>query len=499
MTQLEVATTTTDTIRRDLPVDIDSVCVGGSWRTSSIDTRISVIDPTTEEPAGTVVLAGPAEIEDALAAARESFDAGVWRSATVETRARALEQLADRLDARVEELAVLNVRELGTPITSARGLQSSPIGLLRKFAQELRELDLSDTRARSTGAVSEISRQPVGVVLGIVPWNTPTNQFTFKVGPALAAGCSVVVKAATRAPLVLSAIADTIVEMTEEGIFPPGVFSLLVCERELGERLISDPRVDFVSFTGSTEAGRRVGALASANLAHVAMELGGKSAAVVLEDADIAQTVGAVGMSAIRNAGQTCVAITRILVPQSRHDEVVDALAEVYDRVTLGDPDDPGTDIGPVSSAQARSAIQEHIRAAQAEGAVVVRGGAESPDRTGYFVTPTILDAVTPDMVVAREEIFGPVVSIMTYDDEDDAVRIANDTAYGLSGAVFAGTDEHARAVAGRIRSGVVGVNCATFDATVPFGGMKASGVGREGGREGLEEYFETQTFHLPR
>ena len=499
MTQLDTPQTDTALISRDTLVEFDKICVGGRWIPSSVDDRAVIVDPTTETIAGSVALAGPAEIDRALQLARSTFDLGVWSQASVETRASALETLADRLEERIEELAALNVRELGTPITTARGLQAAPINLLRTFARELRTIELLDERTRSTGARSRIVREPVGVVAAIIPWNTPTNQFTFKVGPALAAGCSVIVKVATRAPLVLSAIADTIVELTEEGVLPAGVFSLVASDRNVAEQLITDPRVDLVSFTGSTAAGRHIGSLASSNLARLTMELGGKSAALVLEDADLEQVVSAIGMSAVRNAGQTCVAITRILVPASRHDELVDRLARAYDEVILGSPDDPRTDIGPVSSAEARTDILDYIRGAEAEGAKVVRGGSESPAGPGYFVKPTILDSVTPDMTVAREEIFGPVVSVITYADEEDAVRIANDTPYGLSGAVFARDDERALDVAARIRSGVVGVNCATFDATVPFGGMKASGVGREGGREGLEEYFETKTFHLPR
>lgn len=494
--QQDMAETTTS-----YPIDVPSrnrVFIGGAWVESSGSDSVSVIDPYTEQVAATVQMASSADIDRALEAARAVFDAGTWRLKPVEERARALEILADRLEERIEELAALNVIELGTPIKLARGMNASPIAQLRVIARQLRELPVRTERMRANGLISLIIREPVGVVSAIIPWNTPHNQFSFKVGPALAAGCSVVLKTASKTPLVMSAIADVIEGMTTEGIFPSGVFSLVLARHADGEKLVTDPRVDMVSFTGSTEAGRRLGALATNNLARVTLELGGKSAAIVLDDADLDVVMASLPMSGMRNSGQTCVALTRILVSRARHNEVLERLQQEIAGIVIGDPWDERTDVGPVAGASQRDGIEAHIAAAAAEGASVLRPGPEHSLGRGFYVRPTLLDGVSNDMAAAQEEIFGPVVSVIAYEDETDAVRIANDSVYGLSGAVYTADVAHGVELASQIRTGTVGVNCATFDASVPFGGYKASGVGREGGIEGLEEYFELKTIHLP-
>jgi betaine-aldehyde dehydrogenase len=308
--------TTPDTVT-SYPIEVpsrDKVFIAGRWVESTGTDSIAVVDPSSEQVAATVRVASSEDIDRALEAARAVFDAGTWRLKPVDERARALEILADRLEGRLEELASLNVVELGTPIKVARGMNAAPIGQLRTIARQLRELPLRTERTRSNGLTSLVMREPVGVVSAIIPWNTPHNQFSFKVGPAMAAGCSVVLKTASKTPLVMSAIADVIEDMTTDGILPPGVFSLVLARHSDGEMLVTDPRVDMLSFTGSTEAGRRLGALATKNLARVTLELGGKSAAIILDDADLDIVMASLPMSGMRNSGQTCVALTRVLV-----------------------------------------------------------------------------------------------------------------------------------------------------------------------------------------
>ncbi|MEE2060438.1 aldehyde dehydrogenase [Rhodococcus artemisiae] len=493
--------TTTETAAGVRPTiaDREQVFIGGHWVDSTGDEWIDVVDSFSEEKVARVRAATTEDVAKAVAAARGSFDKGEWASRTMAERADVLDAIADRLEQRVDELTPIGVIEVGVPVSVSRPTQEMTGGLFRAVAAVARDFDTLEERPRAAGGVSRIVKEPTGVVAAIIPWNGPIGTIAFKVAPALAAGCSVILKTAPEAPVSPSVFADIIAELVDEGRIPEGVVSALCADREVSETLVTNPEVDHVTFTGSTAAGRRIMSLAGERIARVSLELGGKSAAIILDDADINHVVQTLPMGGCMQSGQACIALTRVLVSRKRHDEVLEVLKAAYGSLPIGNPWEPTNFLGPLASKRQQDRVLGYIDIAKEEGAEVVLGGGRPEGlEKGFFVAPTLLDNVAPDSRVAQEEVFGPVISVITYEDEEDAIAIANNSVYGLSGAVYTEDIDHGFEVAQRIRTGTISVNTATMDFTLPFGGYKQSGQGREGGIEGLEEFFEIKTVHMP-
>ena len=470
--------------------DRTQIYVDGAWVASTGTTTIDVVNPATEEVIGRVTEGTAEDVDRAVRAARAAF--GTWSRTSVEDRAKYLSRLQEAMAARADEIATTITAEMGATAKHAELVQAGlPIMTMGQYAK------LVDTYAfEETLGNSLIVREPVGVVGAITPWNFPLHQIVNKVAAAFAAGCTVVLKPSEVAPLNAYLFA----EICHEVGLPNGVFNLVTGTGPVvGEALVSHPEVDMVSFTGSTAAGKRVTALAAQTVKRVALELGGKSANVVLDDADLSK-IGKIAVAqAFQNAGQTCSALTRLLVPRDKHDEVVEQVREAAESYAPGDPTLAETRLGPLVSDTQRERVRGYIRAGVEEGATLVTGGEEAPEgfERGYYVRPTVFANVTPDMTIAREEIFGPVLAVMPYDDEAEALRIANDTPYGLSGGVWSGDVERAKAFARQLRTGQVDVNGAKFNPLAPFGGYKQSGNGRERGVFGLEEFLEIKSIQL--
>ena len=478
----------TSTDARTLPDHLESFFVGGDWvRPTGADT-LTVVNPTTEEQLATVPAGTAADVDRAVAAARAAFPG--WAATPVAERAALLSALADGLTARVPELADLIAREVGSPLKFATSTQAGlPIVVLRSYAALLADFAFEETIGSSL-----VLREPVGVVGAITPWNYPLHQVVAKVAAALAAGCTVVLKPSEVAPLsayVLAAVAS-------EVSLPPGVLNVVTgTGPEVGEALAAHPDVDMVSFTGSARAGRRVQEVAAGTVKKVALELGGKSANVILDDADLAKAVKVGVANCFINGGQTCTAWTRMLVPESLHSDAVELAVDAAGKYTVGDPLAEGTRIGPMANAAQRDRVRGYIAQGIAEGATLATGGPSAPLDRGFFVRPTVFAAVRPESTIAQEEIFGPVLSVIPYRTEDEAASIANGTPYGLAGAVFARTQERAVEFARRMRTGQVVINGGAFNPLAPFGGYKQSGTGRELGRYGLEEFLEVKSLQL--
>jgi len=472
-------------------IERDALYIGGSWVRPEGNGPIEVGNAATGEVLGRVPAGTPGDANRAVAAARAAFDD--WSATPVEERAKAVERLAEGLGARVPEVGSLVAQEVGMPLSMATVIQAAlPAMVMGSYGPIIRQIALEE-RVGSSLVVQESA----GVVAAITPWNYPLHQAVAKVAPALAAGCTVVLKPSEIAPLSAFVLA----EVAEDAGLPPGVLNVVTGRgASVGEALVGHPDVDVVSFTGSTSAGRRVAALAARTVKRVTLELSGKSPSVVLDDADLAEAVNATVRQCMLNSGQTCIAWSRLLVPRHRHDEAAQLAADVAASYVLGDPLDPSTTLGPVATSAHRGRVRAAIGAGMAEGATLVAGGATAPgglDR-GWFVRPTVLAGVDHRMTVAREEVFGPVLALLPYDGEDDAVRLANDSIYGLSAAVFSADRERATAVARRLRAGMVDVNGGGFNMLAPFGGYKQSGYGRELGRHGLDAYLEVKSLQLP-
>lgn len=464
--------------------------INGQWVKSAGTGLIDVINSTTEEVMGRVPEGTPADVNAAVAAARGAFES--WSTTPAADRAALLQQIADHLGARKDELGALVASEVGMPLQLATAVQAGmPAMVMGSYAKLLGEFKFEEQIGNA-----QIVKEPVGVVGCITPWNYPLHQVVAKVAPALAAGCTVVLKPSEVAPLTAFVLA----EICHEVGVPAGVLNLVTGYGQVvGEAIAAHPDVDMVSFTGSTRAGRRVSELAAQTVKRVSLELGGKSANIILDDADLEKAVtNGVGKCYL-NSGQTCSALTRMLVPRSRHDEAVAIAKRAAESFTVGDPHDGKAKLGPLVSATQRERVTGYIKKGVEEGAMLVAGGAEMPAGVarGYFVRPTVFANVDNKMTIAQEEIFGPVLSIIPYEDEDDAVRIANDTVYGLSGGVWSGDTERAKRVARRLRTGQVEINGGRFNPQAPFGGYKQSGNGRELGRYGLEEYLEVKALLL--
>ncbi|GGV02494.1 aldehyde dehydrogenase [Actinomadura cremea] len=455
------------------------------------------VNPATGEVLGTAADADGADLDRAVAAARRAFDETAW-STDVEFRVRCLRQLREAMRRRADELRDLTIAEVGAPRFLTFGAQlDSPVDDLGWFADLAAsyawEHDLGVAEPMGMPSRRRILREPVGVVGAITPWNFPHQINLAKLGPALAAGNTVVLKPAPDTPWCAAVLGEIIAAETD---IPPGVVNVVTSsDHEVGARLVEDPRVDMVTFTGSTATGRRVMTGAAANLKKVFLELGGKSAFVVLDDADLRAACSYAAFSALPHAGQGCAITTRLLVPRASYDEAVEITAATMTKVGVGDPRDDGTVCGPVISARQRDRIEGYLRLAREEGGGFACGGGRPAGRDGgFWIEPTLITGLTNAARAAREEIFGPVLVILPHDGDDDAVRIANDSPYGLSGAVHGGDAERARSVARRMRTGTVGVNGGVwYAADAPFGGYKESGVGREMGVAGFEEYLETK------
>ena len=472
----------------------DQLFIDGRWGAPDSESVISVISPHSEAVIGHAACAGPADVNRAVGAARAAFDTGPWPRMQPAERIEAIIRLAAIYKERRADMATLISAEIGAPITFAKMAQVRlPLTIMSAFCGLAGSYGWQQTRPGLYGKDIRIVKQPVGVIAAVVPWNMPQFLTVCKVVPALLAGCSVVLKPAPESVLD----AQLLAELVAQADLPPGVLNVVPGGREVGEQLVSHPGIDKVSFTGSTAAGRQVALACAAGLKQVSLELGGKSAAIVLDDADPAATATGIQMASLANSGQVCNALSRILVPEKRKNEFVDALAAGMASMTVGDPADPNTQIGPLVAQRQQERVRDYIESGKHEGARLVTGGSEMPDGldTGWYVRPTLFSDAHNDMKIAREEIFGPVLTVISYRDEDEAIRVANDSEYGLAGSVFTADVDRGYGVAARVRSGTFGVNEGyIMDPAAPFGGVKNSGYGRELGTEGIDSYTVSQS-----
>ncbi|MFD7664569.1 aldehyde dehydrogenase family protein [Streptomyces sp. NPDC059788] len=468
----------------------DAMYIDGSWRPAAGPDAIEVVNPADERVIATVPAGTAEDVDAAVRAARAALPA--WSRTAPAERAARLTALRDQLAGRAGEIAGTITAELGAPLAFSKAVQAAvPVKVAGSYA-ELAATHPFEEKIRN----STVLHEPAGVVGAITPWNYPLHQIVAKVAPALAAGCTIVLKPAENTPLT----AQLFAECADAAGLPPGVFNLVTGLGPVaGQALAEHPDVDLVSFTGSTAVGRKIGAIAGAAVKRCALELGGKSANVVLPSADLGKAVGVNIANVMANSGQTCSAWTRMLVPADRYDEALELAAAAIAKYVPGDPLDGASRLGPVVSAKQRDRVRGYIERGIEEGARVVAGGPEAPEgrERGYYVRPTLFADVTPDMTIAQEEIFGPVVAVLPYADEEEAVRIANGTVYGLAGAVWAGDEEEAVAFARRLDTGQVDINGGRFNPLAPFGGYKQSGIGRELGPHGLGEYLQTKSLQL--
>jgi aldehyde dehydrogenase (NAD+) len=478
-----VATTTQQDVREQL-------FIGGQWVDPAGSERLEVINPSTEEPIGSIPMGNRDDVDSAAAAARDAFE--VWSQTSPGERAERLAAIATGLSERGDEIAALVATELGMPLKLSRMIQAGlPTASFASMPELMEQISWEEEIGNSL-----VVREPIGVMGAITPWNYPLHQIAAKVAPALAAGCTVVLKPSGIVPLNAFILAEVI----EAAGLPAGAFNLVTGSGpEVGEAIAAHPGIDIVSFTGSTKAGRRVSELAADTVKAVTMELGGKSPNVILDDADLAAAVPDGVAKCFLNSGQTCSALTRMLVPHEMLGEAAGIAAAAAEEFTPGDPFDAATRLGPLVSDDQRQVVRDYIEKGSEEGAKLVTGGSEPPEglERGYFVRPTVFSQVDNSMTIAQEEIFGPVLSIIPYSDEEDAVRIANDSVYGLAGGVWSADEARAVDVARRIRTGQVEINGGVFNPLAPFGGYKQSGHGRELGHFGIEEFLQPKALQL--
>jgi acyl-CoA reductase-like NAD-dependent aldehyde dehydrogenase len=472
----------------------DRFYIGGEWVTPSSDATIDVIDSGTEERFFSVAEAREADMDRAVSAARQAFDEGPWPRMTHARRAEYLAALGAGLAARAEEIGQIWPRESGVLHRIASHAGAGAAGTFDFYAGLADTFEWEREAEPSQPGFGLLVREPVGVVGAIIPWNGPMTLISYKIAPALIAGCTVVLKSSPEAP----GEGYLVAEVAEEIGLPPGVLNVVTADREVSELLVRDPRVDKITFTGSTVAGRRIASLCGERIARVTLELGGKSAAVVLDDADLDVTAARLAQAECMMTGQVCSSLTRIVVSAHRHDELVDALAGAFSQVKVGNQFDPESQMGPLAVSRQRDRVLGYIEKGVAEGATLATGGGRPAHLDkGWFVEPTVFGNVDNTSTIARDEIFGPVLSVIPAKDERDAVAIANDTIYGLNASVFTTDVDRAREVAGQLRAGTVGHNSFRTDFGIAFGGFKQSGIGREGGTEGLLPFLETKTVIL--
>ncbi|WP_417595926.1 aldehyde dehydrogenase [Parasphingorhabdus sp.] len=471
---------------------------GGEWiRPSSAD-QLRLVNPADEEIFFTVAEARQDDLESAVAAARNAFDHGPWPQMGVAERAAELRKMGEALDRRAGSLENAWVKQIGVPLAMARGSSAGASAILNYYAALIEEQGVEEVRP-SQGMQSRyavIVKEPVGVVAAVAPWNGPLMTMMMKVAPALAAGCTVIMKPSPESPLEAFLIA----EAAEEAGLPAGAVNLVPADREISDLLISHGGVDKVAFTGSTAAGMHIATVCASRMARFTMELGGKSAAILLDDFDPALTGPSLAPQITLMCGQVCINYSRLLVPRSRYSDHVDSLVAAMEAVTVGDPMNAATQMGPLAMDRQRERVEHYIRQGVSEGARIATGGGRPKGlNRGFYFEPTVFADATNDMVIAREEIFGPVTTVIPYDSEAEAIAIANDSDFGLSGGVYTNDTDRAYGIARSVRTGHFTQNGREFDLTNPFGGFKQSGVGREGGPEGIEPYYEIKTVFLPK
>ncbi|MXP24432.1 aldehyde dehydrogenase family protein [Gordonia sp. HNM0687] len=467
----------------------DKLLIGGRWTDPSSDKVIEVVSPITEELLATVPEAQTEDVDKAVAAARKAFDEGPWPRMSAAERAQYLVRVGEEVAKRFDGMAEAFTAEIGAPAAASTAFHNNAIKMWGDASTLHERFDFEEERDWE-GGHGTIVREPIGVVATIIPWNGPVATASLKIGPALAAGCTVVLKPAPEGPVSTMMLAEAL----EAAGLPEGVVSLLPGGREVGEHLVTHPSVDKVAFTGSTAAGRRIMSLCGERIARVTLELGGKSAGIIADDISLDEVFPALAFAGIGHSGQVCAAITRILVPRERQDEVVETMKTIFESLSIGDPRDDSVILGPLAAERQRTRVLDYIEIGKAEGARLVTGGGRPEGlEKGWYVEPTLFADVTPDMRIAQEEIFGPVVVVIPFDSIDEAVEIANGTDYGLSGAVYAKDTALAESVARRVRTGQISINSWDMCVVQPFGGYKQSGLGREGNVEGLSAYLETK------
>ncbi|HVS67453.1 MAG TPA: aldehyde dehydrogenase [Mycobacteriales bacterium] len=473
----------------------DQLLIGGKWVAPSTSQTFEVRSPATLQVVGTVPEGVEADIDAAVAAARQAFDHGPWPTTAPTERAKVIARFAELLAERIEDYKNVISSEMGAPPSTVEMMMYTPAkGALDVFTNLAETFPWEEQRSGAFG-ISKVRREPVGVVAAIIPWNVPLFIAINKVIPALLAGCTVVLKPAPETPIDSLMLGGLLVEA---GV-PEGVISVVPADRAVSEYLVTHPGIDKVSFTGSTAAGRRVGSLATERLKRVSLELGGKSAAILLDDVDLASSAFMIAFSGLMNSGQACVAQTRILAPRNRYDEITEAITEAAKMFVVGDPADPATQLGPLVAERQRDRVEGYIEKGKAEGARLVLDGTRPAGLdTGWYVAPTVFADVDNKMTIAQEEIFGPVLSLLPYDTEEEAVAIANDSDFGLAGSVWTQDVDHGYEIATKVRTGTYGINWYAFDMGSPFGGYKCSGIGREDGPEGLAAFCELKSILMP-
>ena len=475
----------------------DKLFIGGEWIDPAGTGTIDVISPHSEELVGRVPEGTETDIDRAVTAARDAFDNGEWSRMQPAERASIVQKFADVYAAQMMDMAAIITEEMGSPISFTQLARSpAPWMMLTALLQVAAEYPWEERRAGVLGGDVIVRHEGVGVVGAIVPWNVPQFVTMSKLAPALLAGCSIVIKPSPETPLDAFLMA----QLLEEAGVPKGVVSIVPAGREVGEHLVRHAGVDKIAFTGSTAAGRKIASICGEQLKRVSLELGGKSAAIILDDADLEKTIEGLKFASLMNNGQACVAQTRILASKERYNDVVDALSAMVGGLAVGDPSDPATEVGPLVAERQQERVEKYIALGQEEGAKVVVGGSGRPaglDK-GWYVQPTVFAGVSNDMRIAQEEIFGPVLAVIPFDGVDDAVRIANDSEFGLAGSVWTADIDLGLDIARRVRTGTYGINQYTMDFIAPFGGYKGSGIGREFGREGLEHYLELKSIVPP-
>jgi aldehyde dehydrogenase (NAD+) len=473
---------------------LNNFYVGGSWVAPQSDRKLELISPVTEECFVKVPEASNADVDRAVRAAREAFDRGPWPRMAPQERANYVRAIGEELKKRLPLLIDVWTAQVGAPKSFAGFVINYGPQLFDFYAELGAKGEFAETRD-VMGGKATVVREPVGVVAIITPWNAPLPLISYGVAAGLTAGCTIVAKPAPETPLEALLLA----ECAEAAGLPPGVFNVLPAGREVGDYLIRRPEIDKVSFTGSVAAGKHIAEVCASRLARCTLELGGKSPAVIMDDADLATAIGTIVPFGMPMSGQICFSLTRVLVSKKRHDEVVDAYTQAVKNIVVGDPWQAETQMGPLSMKRQLDRVMGYIEKGRSEGAKLATGGGRPKDiNRGYYIEPTIFTNVSSDMTIAREEIFGPVVSLMPYESEEDAIRIANESSYGLSGAVFTKDPDKGMALARRIRTGNVTVNGLNLQVSVPFGGYKESGIGRVGGPEGLEAYQEIKSVYMP-